>query len=158
MAQTIFIHGLESSSRGTKASWFKEHYPQMIIPDFTGSLAERLECLIRVLAGYDELTMIGSSFGGLMATIFALEHPERLRQVILLAPALNFPDFTKYHGRVATVPARLYIGSNDTVCPPKIVIPVASEAFTDLVVDETDDDHLLRKTFNNIKWRELLEY
>ncbi len=158
MKPVIFVHGLESSSQGSKASWFRGHFPEMIIPNFRGALSERLESLDAVLAGCDDLIMIGSSFGGLMATIFALEKAERVRRLILLAPALNFPDFAKYHGRVTTVPARLYIGSKDTVCPPTIVVPVASEVFTDLIVDETDDDHLLRKTFNNIRWRELLEH
>lgn len=156
MKPVIFIHGLESSSRGTKARWFKEHYPEMIIPDFSGTLMERLASLDVVLAGCDTLTLIGSSFGGLMATIFALEHAEKVRQVILLAPALNFPDFTKYRQRVATLPALLYIGRQDTVCPPAIVVPVAKQVFGDLTVVETDDDHLLRKTFSKINWRGLL--
>lgn len=156
MTPVIFIHGLDSSSGGTKASWFKEHYPEMIIPDFAGTLAERLTSLNAVLAGYDNLTLIGSSFGGLMATIFLLENVERVRQVILLAPALNFPDFTHYLKLKTTVLARLYIGSNDEVCPPGIVVPVARQVFTDLIVHETDDDHLLRDTFSKINWQELL--
>lgn len=156
MSPAIFIHGLDSSSRGTKASWFKEHFPQMITPDFTGTLAERLESLDAVLAGYDDLTLIGSSFGGLMATIFALENATKVRRVILLAPALNFPDFGKYRQHRSTVPARLYIGSNDTVCPAALVIPAARRVFGDLIVAETADDHLLRQTFSEINWRELL--
>ena len=157
MKPVIFIHGLESSSVGTKARWFNEHCPGMIIPDFSGNLAERLEHLDAVLAGYDDLTIIGSSFGGLMATIFALENPERVRQLILLAPALNFPDFAGDPKRRISVPVRLYIGSHDTVCPPALVILAAREVFTDLIIDVKDDDHLLRKTFSEINLRELLK-
>ncbi len=35
----------------------------------------------------DDVTLIGYSMGGAIATAFAAEHPERLRQLILIAPA-----------------------------------------------------------------------
>ncbi|HDZ23741.1 MAG TPA: alpha/beta fold hydrolase [Desulfobacteraceae bacterium] len=87
MAQ-IFIHGLDSSNQGTKARFFKEKYPDMIIPNFGGPLQERLEKLEKVLSGRSTINLIGSSFGGLMATIFAMDHPDRVKNLILLAPAL----------------------------------------------------------------------
>ena len=45
MIHRIFIHGLESSNKGTKAVFFREKYPDMIIPTFTGNLPERMEKL-----------------------------------------------------------------------------------------------------------------
>ena len=153
---TIFLHGLESSSRGTKAEWFRQHFPDMVIPDFVGTLTERMTDLNDLLAGKDNLVLIGSSFGGLMATIFALENSERTNRVILLAPALNYPEFEKYRGRSTRVPARLYTGRLDTLCPPEKIIPLATEIFSNLTIHEADDDHLLRKTFPSIRWHELL--
>jgi len=41
----IFLHGLESSSRGAKAAFLRDLYPDMLIPDFKGSLAERMASL-----------------------------------------------------------------------------------------------------------------
>ena len=93
---TIFIHGLDSSSRGTKATWFSQHFPEMLLPDFSGSFSQRLEQLKAIVAGREELIMIGSSFGGLLAAAFTLEQYHRVLRLILLAPALNFPEFADY--------------------------------------------------------------
>ena len=92
----IFLHGLESSSRGAKATFLQGLYPDMVIPDFTGSLAERMASLRAKLAGQKDIKLIGSSFGGLMAAIFAMENQEAVVRIVLLAPALNFPEFSGY--------------------------------------------------------------
>ena len=34
----VFIHGLDSSSRGTKGSFFRERYPGMFMEDYSGPL------------------------------------------------------------------------------------------------------------------------
>lgn len=152
----VFLHGLDSSGKGTKALWFREHFPGMLIPDFTGSLEERMTVLRHLLLHEQDLVLVGSSFGGLMATIFAVEQPEKMQRVILLAPALNFPDWEFELSGLISVPAHLYIGSRDTVCPPDKVVPVARQIFSDLSVELTDDDHLLHATFGTIDWPMLL--
>lgn len=60
----IFLHGLESSSRGAKGSFLRELFPEMVIPDFTGSLAQRMQTLNTILAGHKGIKLVGSSFGG----------------------------------------------------------------------------------------------
>jgi cephalosporin-C deacetylase-like acetyl esterase len=152
----IFIHGLESTSKGTKGTWFREHFPDIIIPDFPGSLAERLTKLNAILAGQENLVLIGSSYGGMMATIFALENEGRVTKVILLAPALNFFEFAQYLGPSTSVPAILFIGRGDDICPPDSVVPRAQKVFTDLTVHQSEDDHLLKQTFRFIDWQGLL--
>jgi pimeloyl-ACP methyl ester carboxylesterase len=74
---TLFLHGLDSSSRGTKGRFFTENFPDIIAPDFTGSLQDRMRALETICRGLDRLTLIGSSFGGLMATCFAIAQPEQ---------------------------------------------------------------------------------
>lgn len=152
----VFLHGLDSSSQGTKAKWFRKNFPEMVIPDFTGTIDDRMEKLITLLGEEKELVLIGSSFGGLMATLFARENESRIHKIILLAPALNFPDFVWHKGRKVNVSAKLFIGSQDTVCPPNIVVPVAQKVYANLSVNLSDDDHLLRDTFTKIDWKELL--
>ena len=109
----VFLHGLESSSQGTKARWFKERFPEMLIPDFSGRLEERMQDLKSNLEGRDNLILIGSSFGGLMATLFTLENVDRVKRVVLLAPALNFPGFHHADKRKIVVQCHLYIGIHD---------------------------------------------
>ncbi|MEW6594047.1 MAG: alpha/beta fold hydrolase [Thermodesulfobacteriota bacterium] len=155
MADLVFLHGLDSSSHGTKASYFRKHFPAMLVPDFSGPLAERMATLEDILADKSDLTLIGSSFGGLMATLFALAHEELVKRLILLAPALNFPEFSPPASPVAT-PTLLYIGSRDTVTPPHLVRPAAAKTFRDLTLTVFDDDHLLRQGFHQIHWQQLL--
>lgn len=152
----IFIHGLESSSRGRKARYFREHFPGMLVPDFTGDLACRLASLEDVLAGCRDLILIGSSFGGLMATIFASRHQKMIKKMILLAPALNFPESKARRIEKITLPCWLHIGNNDTITPPAEVIPAAIRIFRDLHLNVTDDDHFLKKTFAGINWYDML--
>ena len=152
---TLFLHGLDSSGRGTKGRFFTENFLGLLAPDFTGSLQDRLQALETICRGLDRLTLIGSSFGGLMATCFAISHPERVQRLILLAPALNFPDFSP-PASLLTIPTLLIIGKNDTVTPPDLVIPAAQATFMNPDITIYDDDHLLHTAFFALDWNKLL--
>ena len=84
--------------------------------------------LHEILTGCGDLVMVGSSFGGLMATIYAMENGPSVRRMILLAPALNFDEF----------------------------IPLARDVFRRLHFHAVDDDHSLGRTFAAIDWPGLL--
>jgi len=75
----VFIHGLESSGKGTKGTFFRTYRPHMLIDDYEGTLEERMEKLERNLAPYQDLILVGSSYGGLMASIYACQHPEAVK-------------------------------------------------------------------------------
>lgn len=156
MTVPIFLHGLASSSRGAKATWFHSRCPQMLIPDFAGSLNERMDQLRSLLATGEKYLLIGSSYGGLMATVHAIEHPEQVSRVILLAPALNFSEFIPYQGRHTNVPALVYLARHDTVTPPDMVRPFAEQTFLRLDCRTLDDDHMLLRVFYEIPWDMLL--
>ncbi len=117
MGEIFFLHGLDSSGKGTKGQWFARHFPEVRIPDFQGDLATRLNALEALCQGCDDLLLVGSSFGGLMATCFAIQHPSRCRSLVLLAPALDFPEFSPPEEKIAT-PTSLIVGNRDTVTPP----------------------------------------
>ncbi len=154
MKETFFLHGLESSGNGTKGQYFTRHFPQIKCPDFTGDLNERLEVFERLTAGKNNLTLIGSSFGGLMAACFALKHPTRVKQLVLLAPALNYlytPPAEKLS--IATLAV---IGTHDVVTPPAITVPLAEKSFSNLELRLVDDDHLLHHTFQELEWEKIL--
>ena len=128
----------------------------MLIPDFCGSLSKRMETLTSILAGSQDLMLVGSSFGGLMATIYAMANENDINRMILLAPALNFPDFSDYMNKRIAVPTWMFIGSNDTVTPAKRVVPMARKIFNELYYEEVPDDHMLAMTFRQFDWQELL--
>lgn len=156
MNDKIFIHGLESSSMGTKSRFFRELYPEMIIPDFSGGLPERMVKLNSILEGRDGIKLVGSSFGGLMAAIFAMEDESRVDRLVLLAPALNLLKSSGYRPRKIFAPVRIYHGTEDEVIPLNTVEKIAVKYFTHLSFFPVTDDHFLYKTFKTIDWPDLL--
>ena len=76
--------------------------------------------------------------------------------MVLLAPALNFPEFLRYSKRKVRIPARMIIGNRDSVTPPAEVVPEARRIFTNLHYDEVDDDHMLAGIFRNLDWQSML--
>ncbi|MDO9302873.1 MAG: alpha/beta fold hydrolase, partial [Anaerolineales bacterium] len=95
-SRIIYLHGLESTSQSGKARQFAEKFPGMVTPDFTGSFEERMTQLKPILGRKKNWIIIGSSFGGLMGTVFTSEHPNQVRKLILLAPALLRDHFAPY--------------------------------------------------------------
>lgn len=152
----VFIHGLESSSKGAKGIFFRERYPDMIIEDFSGPLDERMKKLNRRLAGLEDLILVGSSYGGLMAAIYVCENAPRVKRVILLAPALHVPDFGRFLGKRVNVPVSLFHGRNDDVVPPAPVKAIAGKVFENLDYHLVDDDHSLHVTFPLMDWKALI--
>lgn len=154
--RTIFIHGLEGNSQGVKASLLRELYPDMLIPDFPGSLAERMQRLAQITADREGWTLIGSSFGGLMAAIFTCRHPSQVRKQILLAPALIWPEFSANLPEAVVTPTVVYHGRQDTLIPLAAVQAICQKIFTNLVFHVVDDDHGLYQTVHQIDWHALL--
>ncbi len=154
-ATPLFLHGLDSSIQGTKARWFRQHFPQVRMQDYDGELSQRLSQLEAQVSGMDQLILVGSSFGGLMATCFALHHPKRCRRLVLLAPALNFGGYQPPAEKII-VPTLLVMGRHDTVCPPDLVLPQAEATFSTLEVRIEDDDHMLHASFPALDWATLL--
>jgi pimeloyl-ACP methyl ester carboxylesterase len=152
----IFIHGLESSNQGAKAVYFRERFPDMIIPNFMGELPERMEKLNRVLEGKSGITLVGSSFGGLMASLFAMADETRADRLILMAPAINYLDSSGFSTKRISTPVTVYHGTRDDVIPLQAAAAAAEKYFSNLVFNKVDDDHFLHSTFERIDWAGLL--
>ena len=91
-----------------------------------------------------------------MATCFAIRHPGRCRSLVLLAPALNFPEFLPPLEKIAT-PTTIIIGNQDTVTPPESVLPLAQKSFSQLQIFKYKDDHMLHNSFEQLDWQQLLQ-
>ncbi|MCA1899905.1 MAG: alpha/beta fold hydrolase [Chloroflexi bacterium] len=157
-SKIIYLHGLESDSQSGKARRFAEQFPGMVTPDFTGSFEERMKQLKPILGRRKNWTIIGSSFGGLMGTVFTCRHPTQVRKLILLAPALLPEHFGEYLNlETVSVPTVLIHGTADDVVPPAPVRKVAEKLFTNLQIITVDDGHRLQKAFGELNWEEILE-
>lgn len=153
----IYLHGLESDSNSGKARQFREWFPGMLTPDFKGSFEQRMTQLEPILAAKQGWTIIGSSFGGLMGTVYTCKHPTRVRKLVLLAPALLRDPFGSFLDlEPVSVPTILIHGTLDTVVPPEPVREVAQKLFTNLTYHIVEDDHRLHKTAQDMDWKSIL--
>ena len=151
-----FLHGLDSSGNGTKGKFFAENFPQINRPNFHGELTTRINQLEEICRGDKAITFIGSSFGGLMASCFTESNREKVSRLILMAPALNFEDYTPPVPAI-DVPTLLIIGSHDDVTPIDPVLDLAQMTFTNLTIWISDDDHMLHRSFTHLDWVKLLD-
>jgi len=152
----IFIHGQESSSQGNKGIFFRDLFPEMIIPNFTGNLGSRMSQLNKILAEKREIIVIGSSLGGLMAALYAFQNWESIKKLILLAPALSLPEFTPYLSERLSIPVFIFHGKDDELIPIDSIRAIAKKVFTNLTFTPLNDDHRLSKKFTSLDWNKLL--
>ena len=129
----------------------------MIIEDYTGDFTTRMSKLNDLLAGENNLIIVGSSYGGLMAVQYAMENENRVKKLILLAPALNLPEFKSNLNKQLMIPVIIYHGTNDDVVDPQIVKDIALKCFSNLEHHFVEDDHPLHKTFPVLDWKKLLD-
>ena len=154
----IYLHGSDSNSNSGKARLFREWFPGMLTPDFTGSFEERMTQLHTILSDKTDWTLIGSSYGGLMGTIFTLDHTTQVRKLILLAPALTLDPLASLSDpKPVPVPTVLIHGTLDTVVPLEPVREIAQKLFTDLTCITVADDHRLQRSVHELDWNSILQ-
>ena len=157
-SRLIYLHGSESDNNSGKARLFREWFPGMLTPDFTGSFAERMAQLRAILEDVTGWTLIGSSYGGLMGTIFTLDHEPQVRKLILLAPALMLDPLASLPDpKPVSVPTIIIHGTLDNVVPPDPVREIAQRLFIDLTYIAVDDGHRLSKAVHELDWKAILE-
>jgi pimeloyl-ACP methyl ester carboxylesterase len=155
-SRILFIHGSESNSQTYKAAILRGIFPGIIIPDFTGPLEERMAQLKAIIGDTSGWTIIGSSLGGLMAALFAAQHPGQVRKLLLLAPALTLPAFSEYSKSSINIPTIIIHGTQDDVVRLEPVRELAGKIFDNLAYHVVDDDHRLHKTAETLDWKEIL--
>lgn len=150
MAQTVdpahaaapiyFFHGLESGPHGSKYQRLTRDF-RIYSPDFRRmDIFERLEKIEVETRGMQDLIVVGSSYGGLLAALLYSRHPDRFRGYVLMAPAFTReaaefiermpPNATVIHAR------------QDDVVPIGPVREMCAAHHIQLV--EVDDDHRLK--------------
>ncbi len=89
----IYHHGFASGPNSKKAGFFRDRLPALEVPDLAGDF-EHLTVtgqlnVIEDLAAGEAVSLIGSSMGGYLASIYAARHPE-VAKLVLMAPAFGF--------------------------------------------------------------------
>jgi len=98
----FYLHGWASSPESNKARFFRQQFveqgielqiPDLNQDDFFHLTLTRQIHQVEALLPPEPVTMLGSSFGGLTALWIAQRQPQ-IKQLILLAPALNFATYS----------------------------------------------------------------
>lgn len=156
-SRLLFIHGLEGSSRGFKATLLRQVFPGMVTPDFTGDFWQRMAQLEHLIGDTAGWTIVGSSLGGLMAAVFACQHPQQVDRLILLAPALAFLDLDQHPLPPYPGPVTIFHGRMDEVVPLHRTQDVAEELFPNLAFHVVDATHDLNAFVQTLDWPALVE-
>lgn len=164
----IFIHGLESSGRGFKAQFLKKKISGILTPNFTQFtpgisykklLQERMNELIEILKNKDSWTIIGSSFGGLMAVLYTCQNPSKVKRLILFAPFLAVPELDPRNFSILPLehPVIIYHARHDKVVSMKKSQVRAGQLFSNITFHIIDNDnHRLQSTVQRINWKDLI--
>ena len=99
----FYLHGFASSAASTKAAYFAARFrdhgvtletPDLNAPDFStltiSRMVEQVTALVDRLPQSTEVVLVGSSLGALVSVHVALQRPDRIARLVLLAPALEF--------------------------------------------------------------------
>ncbi|GAB4541146.1 MAG: alpha/beta fold hydrolase [Pleurocapsa sp.] len=101
MTKYIYLHGFASSPQSNKARYLRDRFGELGIDlnvldlnqgDFSHlTLSRQIQQTVAASADEEtDITLIGSSFGGLTAAWVAEKYPQ-VKNLILLAPAFGFP-------------------------------------------------------------------
>ena len=169
----IYLHGSDSNSNSGKARLFREWFPGMLTPDFIGTFDERMQQLYAILSDATGWTIIGSSYGGLMGTVFTCKYPHQVYKLILLAPVLlqdtdgtyldpltgehllHLKD-SNWRLSPVSVPTIIVHGTQDDVVPLEPVRKTAQTLFTNLTYHVVNDDHRLGQSVHTLDWKTIL--
>ena len=153
-----FLHGLDSSPQGTKASLLRAYDPRCFIPNLPPDINERLKVLKHGLRA--PVLLVGSSLGGLTALMYALRYSEMVHGLVLLAPAVGTKVGGLFTGEQERIMSSVYIprgiptvviaGFRDEVIPLSSIRAMIERSPDPANVQllEVDDDHDLYKSLD----------
>jgi uncharacterized protein len=93
----VYLHGFASGPGSTKAQFFRTRLAERgvplaipdLAPDFTHLTVTGMLGIVDAIAD-EPAVLLGSSLGGYLATLFAARCPDRVRALVLFAPAFGF--------------------------------------------------------------------
>lgn len=100
MTPIVYLHGFASSPSSTKSQFFCRRFAERNVPfevprldreNFTAMTISSVLDLLDEVAGGKNVTLMGSSLGGYIASLYAARH-SNVERLILMAPAFDFPS------------------------------------------------------------------
>ena len=133
----LWAHGLWGSPNGSKITAIRDNGIEAISPDFNEmELIDRVE-LIKKEMERGDIVLAGSSWGGLACALAAQDKPEKMKGLLLLAPALAFPEPPNED------PEKL-------LAPKDFPVTIINSVTDDIVPIKSSKDYL-RRSGDNVK-------
>ena len=131
----VWAHGLWGSPNGSKITAIRESGIEVIAPDFNEmELIDRVELIEEKIEAGD-FVLAGSSWGGLACALAAQRKPDRIKGLLLLAPALHFPEPPNNNPK-------------DLVAPNNITVIIIHSVEDDIVPISASKDYIERSEDN----------
>lgn len=150
----LWAHGLEGSPAGYKVTELRKRGFELQAPNCLElPLADRIAAYLTHTDGHTGVVLAGSSYGGLASAYLAHTVPQRLRAVLLLAPALHHSEAPVLNPSGLMVPASLPCtvihGTQDAIVPIAVSRDLARRC-PHIRLIEVDDTHGLSNSLPTI--------
>ena len=150
----IWAHGLWGNPNGSKVTAIRDSGIKINSPDFNNmELGERVEVLDNLVSNKD-VTLVGSSYGGLACALVAQKYPENVNGMLLLAPALHLPESPNDEPEELVAPTNFPItiihSFTDEIVPISASKDYIKRSGNNLRLIEVEDSHVLENSFTLI--------
>ena len=150
----IWAHGLWGNPNGSKVTAIRDSGIKINSPDFNDmELGERVELLDNLVSNED-VTLVGSSYGGLACALVAQKYPENVNGMLLLAPALHLPESPNDEPEELVAPTNFPItiihSFTDEIVPISASKDYIKRSGSNLRLIEVEDSHVLENSFTLI--------
>ena len=160
----VWAHGLWGSPNGSKVTAVRESGIEVISPDFNEmELVDRVELLEKTIE-MGEVVLAGSSWGGLACALTAQKKPDKLKGLLLLAPALHYPEPPNDNpdNLIAPdgIPVTIIHSKTDDIVPISASKDYAKRSGNNVNLIVVEDSHVLENSIKLIisEAKKLLNY
>ena len=150
----VWTHGLWGSPNGSKVTAIRESGIEVISPDFNEmELIDRVE-LLKETIEIGNVVLAGSSWGGLACALTAMQIPEKLKGLLLLAPALHYPESPNDEPEKLiapdSVPVTIIHSTTDDIVPISASKNYIERSGNNVQLIEVEDNHVLENSIELI--------
>ena len=150
----VWAHGLWGSPNGSKVTAIRESGIEVISPDFNEmELIDRVE-LLKETIEIGNVVLAGSSWGGLACALTAIQIPEKLKGLLLLAPALHYPESPNDEPEKLiapdSVPVTIIHSTTDDIVPISASKNYIERSGNNVQLIEVADNHVLENSIELI--------
>ena len=150
----VWAHGLWGSPNGSKVTAIRESGIEVISPDFNEmELIDRVE-LLKETIEIGNVVLAGSSWGGLACALTAMQIPEKLKGLLLLAPALHYPESPNDEPEKLiapnNVPVTIIHSTTDDIVPISASKNYIERSGNNVQLIEVEDNHVLENSIELI--------